>query len=41
MHYGSRAYWFLVKVGVSQDKGYLFGVPIIRIVIFWGLYGDP
>ena len=29
-------------MGVSQNLGYLFlGVPIIRIIVFWGLYWGP
>ena len=28
-------------VGVSQNYGYLFGVPIIRIIVYWGLYWGP
>ena len=29
------------QMGVSQNYGYLFGVPIIRIIVFWGLYWGP
>ena len=25
-------------MGVSQDWGYLFGVPMIRIIVFWVLF---
>ena len=28
-------------MGVSQNYGCLFGVPIIRIMVFWGLYWGP
>ena len=28
-------------MGGSQIKGTILGVPIIRIVIFWGLYWGP
>ena len=28
-------------VRVSKNSGYHLGVPIIRIVIFWGLYWGP
>ena len=29
-------------MGVSQNWGYLFEVPIIRIIVFWGLnWGSP
>ena len=28
-------------MGVSQNFGYHFGVPLIRIIVFWGLYRDP
>ena len=28
-------------VMVSQNEGYLFGVPIIRVIVFWGLYWGP
>ena len=28
-------------MGVSQIKGTILGVPIIRIVVFWGLYWGP
>ena len=27
--------------GVSQNSGYLFGVPIVGIIIFWGLHEVP
>ena len=29
------------KMGVSQNEGYYLGVPIIRSVVFWGLYWGP
>ena len=32
-------YW--VYMGVSQNYGYLFGVPIIRMMKYWGLYWGP
>ena len=28
-------------MGVSQIKGTILGVPIIRIAVFWGLIGVP
>ena len=28
-------------MGVSQNKGYFFGVPIIRIIVYWDLYWGP
>ena len=31
----------LGQVGVSQNRGYPFGVPIMRLVIFWGQYWGP
>ena len=30
-----------VILGVSQNYGYPSGVPIIRIIVFWGLYWVP
>ena len=29
------------SIGVSQIKGTILGVPIIRIIVFWGLYWRP
>ena len=29
------------QMGVSQNYGYLFGGPIIRIIVYWGLYWGP
>ena len=29
------------KIGVSQNYRYLFGVPILRLIIFRGLYWGP
>ena len=28
-------------LGVSQIRGTIFGVPIVRIILFWGLYWGP
>ena len=28
-------------LGVSQHYGYLLGVPIIRAIVYWGLYWGP
>ena len=28
-------------VGVSQNGGTLLGVPIIRTIVYWGLYWSP
>ena len=28
-------------IGVSLNKGYHFGVPIIKIIVFWDLFGAP
>ena len=27
--------------GVSRNKGYVLGFPIIRGIVFWGLYWGP
>ena len=32
---------FSCASGVFPKLGYLFGGPITRIVIYWGLYGGP
>ena len=31
----------IVYKRVSHNSGYLFGVPIIRTIVFWGLYWVP
>ena len=31
----------IVYKGVSHNSWYLFGVPIIRTIVFWGLYWGP
>ena len=28
-------------MGTSQDKGYLFGVSVLRIITLWGLFWGP
>ena len=30
-----------ICMGVSQNQGYHFGVPIMRIIVFGGLYWGP
>ena len=30
-----------IHMGVSQNWGYHFGVPIIRTIVYWGLYWGP
>ena len=30
----------LTNLGVSQQLGYLCGVPIIRVILSWGLHGS-
>ena len=30
-----------VHIGISQIRGTFLGVPILRIIIFWGLYWGP
>ena len=33
---------FLATIrGVPKTRGALFGVPIIRTIVFWGLYWGP
>ena len=29
------------NIGVSLNYGYFLGVPIIRIIVYWGLYWGP
>ena len=28
-------------MGISHNYGYILGIPIRRIVVFWGLYWGP
>ena len=30
-----------LKMGVSKNVGTFLGVPIIRIIVYWGLYWGP
>ena len=36
-----RLYRGLHELGFPKIRGTFFGVPIIRITIFWGLYWGP
>ena len=36
----SRSF-FGIMWGVSKLRGTLLGVPIIRIIVYWGLYWGP
>ena len=38
---GERDIYIYVYMGISENEGYNFGAPIIRIIVFWGPYWGP